>query len=206
MQDQDYIKSQVEGHRKTEIYALTNPGYIRLMKHLHTKIPEAGFILEIGCNTGYECVMIQNQSRQVMGIDIGEDFVVKALDLGIEAAVMDMHEMNFKDGIFDCVYMNNTLEHAHTPAKVLSEIFRVLKKGGTIVICVPADYKNRDYISTQNWDPALHLWKPTPEEFKRTVTDAGFEITEYEEIDSESMFGLENKASYNHYMVIVCKK
>ena len=200
-----YFKKQIEGHKETEKYALTTHGYIELMKYLHGYIPKKGKILEIGCNTGYECIMIQNKNRQVTGIDIGKEFIEKTKSLGINAIIMDMHELKFPKNYFDCIYINNTLEHSHTPKKVFSEMFRVLKKDGKAIICIPSDYKNPNYLC-ENWNSSLHLWKPNFDEFKQMVLDVGFKIIKSEEIDAKTMFELENKTSYNHYMVVVCKK
>jgi len=202
----EYHKKQIDGHKLTEGYALSTPGYMGLMKYLRAFIPPKGVVLEIGCNTGYECISIQNENRRVKGIDIGREFIEKAKSLGIDARIMDMHNLRFKAGFFDCVYANNTLEHSHTPKKAIAEMFRVVKKGGTVVICIPSDYKNPGYKPVENWDSTLHLWKPNKEEFNKAVVDAGFSSVMVDEIDSGVMFELENRASCNSYLVAVCKK
>lgn len=201
-----YKESQIEGHKDTERYSLSTPGYVRLMEYLHNLIPKDGKVLEIGCNCGFECMAMQQGGRKVIGIDIGEDFIGRAKEIGIDARTMDMHNLRFSENRFDCVYINNTLEHAYNPDKVLSEIYRVLKGGGKSIICIPADYKNKEYIPDENWDQSLHMWKPDTEEFNRTVQKAGFSGTVVIELDAKAMFGLENRASLNKYLVAICKK
>jgi SAM-dependent methyltransferase len=199
-----YIAKQKDGHKGTENYAMTNSGYIKLMNFLQEKIPEAGIILDIGCNTGYECGMIKTEKRIVIGIDLGEEFITKAKERGVDARVMDMHNLDFAPGYFDAVYVNNTLEHTYDAVQALSEIYRVLKDNGIAIICMPADCLNMDFVGG-NWDKSLHLWKPTYAQFLNTLKFIGFKF-EAEMIDMYEKFGLKNESSNNIYMVAVCTK
>ena len=202
----EYQEEQIKGHFNTERYALTTPGYINLMKHLRSLLPENGKVLEIGTNSGFEATMIQTENRSVIGIDLGKKFIEKAKSRGIDAFVMDMHELKFNDNEFDAVYVNNTLEHAYNPKKVLSEIFRVLKKNGKMIVCIPADYKNKNYYPTEGWNSELHLWKPDRDEFQKIIVNAGFKSVTTNEWDGDIMFGLKNKASFDKYLVAECIK
>lgn len=65
---------------------------------------------------------------QVVGIDL-----VQGAD-----AVMDARSIGFRDGAFDQVISISTIEHVvDGDAKVMQEIWRILKKGGTAIITVP---------------------------------------------------------------------
>ncbi len=43
----------------------------------------------------------------------------------------------FREGLFDAVICSELLEHVMNPPTVLSEIHRILRKGGTLLICIP---------------------------------------------------------------------
>lgn len=49
----------------------------------------------------------------------------------------DVHQLPFASGIFKTVALMHVLEHAHAPAQVFAEIFRVLKPGGYFFVDVP---------------------------------------------------------------------
>lgn len=49
----------------------------------------------------------------------------------------DIHDLKFEDEKFDAVVCNAVLEHVENPQKAISELTRVLKKGGLIWIEVP---------------------------------------------------------------------
>ncbi|HMK33909.1 MAG TPA: class I SAM-dependent methyltransferase [Desulfomonilaceae bacterium] len=61
----------------------------------------------------------------------------------------------FRDGSFDAVICSELLEHVLSPPAVLAEIYRLLRKGGTSLICVP--FMNRvhgdpfDYGRYTDW-------------------------------------------------------
>jgi len=48
--------------------------------------------------------------------------------------VGDAHDMPFADGSFDCVTCVEMLEHDDDPFATLSEIYRVLRKGGVVIL------------------------------------------------------------------------
>jgi len=49
----------------------------------------------------------------------------------------DIHDLKFEDQAFDVVVCNAVLEHIEDPIKAISELHRVLKKGGLIWVEVP---------------------------------------------------------------------
>ncbi len=200
----EYITKQIEGHRTSEKYALES-NYFKLMQWLHLKIPY-GKVLELGCNNGYESLMISNESRNIIGIDIGPEYIDEAKRRGVEAYVMDMH--NLEDILpesFDCVYANNVLEHSIRPDVVFKEIFNVLKLDGVLVACLPSDYKNPGFYSG-DWDFTLHVWKPTLQQLGDMAIGTGFKILELAEVDAKKLFDLENGSSSNIYEILRCQK
>jgi SAM-dependent methyltransferase len=61
---------------------------------------------------------------------VGVDIVAGA---GVDI-VADAHALPFPDGAFDVILCSEVLEHLHTPAQALSEMRRVLKRGGTLIL------------------------------------------------------------------------
>ncbi|MGA2912006.1 MAG: class I SAM-dependent methyltransferase [Methanoregula sp.] len=49
----------------------------------------------------------------------------------------DLQELNFDDNFFDIILCSDVFEHVRLPQKAFSEVFRVLKKGGILVLQVP---------------------------------------------------------------------
>lgn len=51
--------------------------------------------------------------------------------------VCDIHHIPLPDESFDCIFCTGTLEHVEDPAQAMSEIYRLVKKGGIVHIEVP---------------------------------------------------------------------
>ena len=49
----------------------------------------------------------------------------------------DAAHVPFRDGCFDAVFCSELLEHVPDPRSVLREVYRVLRKGGKLLICAP---------------------------------------------------------------------
>jgi SAM-dependent methyltransferase len=93
-------------------------------------------ILCIGCRNKAELDYFQAKGAQhVVGIDL--------FSQSQDILIMDMHHMTFPDNAFDIIYASHSLEHAHTPSQVVTEIVRVARPGAIIAIEVPVDFEPR---------------------------------------------------------------
>jgi phosphatidylethanolamine/phosphatidyl-N-methylethanolamine N-methyltransferase len=97
-------------------------------------------ILEVGVGTGLTLCRYPAKSS-IVGIDISNDMLEiarrRAMDLpehDIQLHAMNAESMDFPDGYFDCVAMPYVLSVTPNPAKLVAEIRRVCRKGGTILI------------------------------------------------------------------------
>jgi len=99
--------------------------------------------LDVGCGYMFPAIRIANKyGCSIAGITISDiqrekgcRFISKnQLDDKVYAEVMDAHDMSFKSESFDFAYSLESLFHLDKH-RALSEIFRVLKKGGRLAIC-----------------------------------------------------------------------
>lgn len=109
--------------------------YSRLIRCLKPQRGER--ILEIGCARGVMTKRIQHLAPDTYGVDINKE----AIRYGVteNLFVMNAEELKFQDESFDKIYSIHTIEHIPNPAKALSEMVRVLKPDGTIVLFYPAE-------------------------------------------------------------------
>lgn len=61
-----------------------------------------------------------------------------------DVLVGDVTKLEFPDAVFDNVVCLEVLEYVGTPEKAASEIHRILRPGGTLVLSVPFMYKTHD--------------------------------------------------------------
>jgi phosphatidylethanolamine/phosphatidyl-N-methylethanolamine N-methyltransferase len=101
---------------------------------------DPGSVLEVGVGTGLTLGGYPERCR-VTGIDLCEDMLTLARERArqlaprpIELEAMDAEAMRYGDGTFDCVTVPYVLSVTPNPQRLIAEIRRVCRKGGTIVI------------------------------------------------------------------------
>ena len=101
----------------------------------------SGKLLDIGCWGGEALAsmgMLQ-QFGEVFAVDLIEESVEKARVHGVNSVLCDLNEggLPFSDNIFDAVTCLAVIGAIFDPYLVLSEIYRVLKTHGVLILNVP---------------------------------------------------------------------
>jgi len=106
-------------------------------------------MLDVGCGVGYNLAKLANIADYGVGIDIslGAIKVAKRLlksarEGDYDLLVTDAQLLPFRRGTFDLVICTEVLEHLPDDKQSITEIARILKKGGEIVISVPVSSEN----------------------------------------------------------------
>ncbi len=119
-------------------------------------------VLEMGCGTGANLRTLAKHGRltgRAVGIDQCEAFINAAITYSqaekineqISFHVGDAHGLDFPPASFDVVIAHTLISHVSDPGRVLSEMARVLRPGGTAVI-FDGDYASLTYACP---DPAF---------------------------------------------------
>jgi methionine biosynthesis protein MetW len=102
-------------------------------------------VLDLGCRDG-ALTQAYAEGNEVVGVDADREALAEAAKLGIETHWADLDQpLAFGDASFDVVVAGELLEHLRDPGRVVAEVQRVLRTGGTFVGSVPNAYrlKNR---------------------------------------------------------------
>ncbi|CUH88280.1 Demethylmenaquinone methyltransferase [Phaeobacter sp. CECT 5382] len=118
--------------------AVTSAGRRRTVGFIND---HGGSVLEVGVGTGLSLPHYK-AGVTITGIDFSEDMLAKARQrvaeksLGNVAALlqMDARQLDFADNSFDTIAAMHVLSVVPEPERVMSEIARVLKPGGKVVI------------------------------------------------------------------------
>jgi SAM-dependent methyltransferase len=94
----------------------------RLEKFLARHSSDMKLVLDIGCADGKYRKYFPNR----VGLDIKAG---KGVDI-----IGDAHNLPFENGKFDMILCTEVLEHFHSPHIAIAEMYRVLKKGGTLIL------------------------------------------------------------------------
>lgn len=118
--------------------ALTTIGRRRAVEYINQG---TGSVLEVGVGTGLS-LQHYNPDLRVTGIDFSSEMLIKArervermgLDHVVDLSRMDARTLEFPDESFDTVAAMHVLSVVPEPERVMTEIARVLKPGGQVVI------------------------------------------------------------------------
>jgi SAM-dependent methyltransferase len=141
-----------------------------------------GRVADLAPGTGGGAYIIAKNlpQTQVFGLDLSAE-AVKSAEKSFSLANLffklgDVTVTPWNDGYFDAVVSFHTIEHMDeaNQNKFLSEIGRILKAGGVLLMATP----DRDVLEIQGFAGAQpdHVRELNQEEFLRTVRNNGFVI------------------------------
>jgi cyclopropane fatty-acyl-phospholipid synthase-like methyltransferase len=150
-------------------------------------ISEGESVLDAGCGVGGSSVWLARERKcQVTGISINANQVRKASELAREAGVInrvrfeqkDYLSTSYPDNSFDVVWAIESVCHADDKSRFLKEAFRVLKKGGRLILAdffKAGDLHGKNAEAINRW---AHGWAindfATSEDFYHQSLQAGF--------------------------------
>ncbi len=119
------------------------PGYVwrsgqeRRLQMIQAWADLSGHILDDGCGLGTYLDALAPFSSHRFGLEVELDRAAKALPLA-EGIVQSVGEaVPFADNSFDLLLSNEVIEHVEDDQAALSEMVRVVKPGGRIIIFCP---------------------------------------------------------------------
>lgn len=132
-------------------YYINNPKYTEFleMQDIHSYKKYVDYIikyqnnsknklfLDIGCGTGSVLELLKSTNREAIGVDISRTSIEVCKKKKLKCVFYDGVNLPFADRYFDIVGSYNVLEHIDDAVLFLSEILRVLKNNGYLVLAFP---------------------------------------------------------------------
>lgn len=145
------------------------------LEHLHryafaSEYVEGKIVLDIATGEGYGSEMISRTAKHVYGVDIDEASVKHAQGKykthNLEYLVGSCTEIPLTDNSVDVVVSFETIEHITDHDRMMSEVKRVLRPNGTLIISSP---NKLAYNKDSDHDNPFHLKELTLEEFQHLL-------------------------------------
>ncbi len=168
---------------------LDPPAFALRSRFLLEHIGAGERVLDVGCGEGRFAVELTHAGAEVVGIDVAEEPLRRArarhpeLDLRLVAAE---GPWELEGSGFDVVWAGETIEHVADTAAWLSEVRRVLRSGGRLLLSTPDHGRLMllwltlsKHAFDAHFDPrADHLRFYTRRTLTRLLNDFGFEEVE----------------------------
>jgi 2-polyprenyl-3-methyl-5-hydroxy-6-metoxy-1,4-benzoquinol methylase len=146
-------------------------------------------VLDVGCGEGQIAAELARVGFDVVGVDVAEEPLRRARsrhpELDVRRVSVD-GDWPLADASFDAVWAGETIEHVADTAAWLSEVRRVLRSGGALLLSTPAHGRLRMLALAlsarrldEHFDPRSdHLRFYTRRTLARLLADFGFERIE----------------------------
>lgn len=141
------------------------------IEHLHryaitAKIVKDKKVLDIACGEGYGSNLLADYAEHVIGVDISEEVIHHAQTSYCKSNLAFKQgsalKIPFESAIFDVVVSFETLEHVTDHQKMISELKRVLKPDGILIISTP---EKSTYSDEANYANPFHEKELYEDEF-----------------------------------------
>jgi ubiquinone/menaquinone biosynthesis C-methylase UbiE len=149
--------------------------------------PLCGDVLELGAGTGVN-LPLYGPGACLVACDASGEMLVRAARRRTRAPVAlaqaDAQRLPFADGSFDVVTASLLFCSIADPARGLTEVRRVLRSGGRLVLLEHTRGSGLGAWLTDTFHPLWHTWSREchlNRETARTVTEAGFEVQRVEQ-------------------------
>ena len=140
-----------------------------------TYVKDNDKVIDIGCGVGVFTKMVKNKypNAEVWGTDISDQAIK---DNFKENPNINYHHgyiggQDFlQDNYFDLVFSGEVIEHIDDPSVLFKEAYRILKKGGKLIITTPIE----DHVHSEE-----HIWEFEKTDLEKLFTDTGFKLPEF---------------------------
>ena len=139
-------------------------------------------LLDVGCGSGTLLGLLKERGFQVRGFDSSaEASRIAKSENDVDVVVgTRLQDGGFADGSFDLVTLFHVMEHVTDPRNVLSEVRRVLRTSGRLVLQVPNIESWQFRLFGVRWyglDVPRHVINYSSSAMKRLLEQSGFKIS-----------------------------
>ncbi len=134
----------VHGYSDRERVRLSDQAMtLSALLHHDTRYPEGCRVLECGCGTGAQTILLAGSSPEarIISMDLAPASLRQARSQCVEAGhrnvrflATDVFHLPFDDSTFDEIFICFLLEHVAEPDRALRALMRVLRPGGGITV------------------------------------------------------------------------
>ncbi len=188
-ESEDYISHTDSSENLTDkIYRLVKNYMLQKKIGWIKEIKTGGSILDLGAGTGDFLLKAKKDGWKAAGVEPNGSARALAEKKGIQ---LKKDSSEFSSSEFDVISMWHVLEHVPDLDAQLTELDRLLKEDGILVIAVP-NYKSHDarYYG-KDWaayDVPRHLWHFSQEGITALFAERGFSLQKIEPLKFDSFY------------------
>jgi ubiquinone/menaquinone biosynthesis C-methylase UbiE len=203
---------ETAGNYATAYERNTNSGYsfrIRKQRVLELFDQPGGAVLDAGCGPGVLVdELVRGAKCEFWGVDASRQMVSRATERyagwpRVHFAVGRVEDLDFPSESFDAVLSMGVLEYLADTVSAVTEMYRVLKPGGTLIVTLPNAQSPFRIWQRRVWQPILrrlsmlNRWIPALERLVPPVQHHEFRYSTHRMIYEELGASIEDTVYYN---------
>ena len=153
--------------------------YAQLTPHELSLIPKKQKILDAGAGDGLFAKLMEERGNEVICVELSDELIHRCEENRLKCVKANLNsELPFPDDYFDVVFCRAVIEHLFDPWQFFEESYRVLKRGGCIIITTTnvAFVKDRLMLTIGKFPLSHDLKHYTPKNLKSALEDVGFKV------------------------------
>lgn len=116
-------------------------------------------VLDVACGEGYGAAMVAETAYKVVGVDLSADVIQHAKNNyghhpNLQFVIASCERLPFSDASFDFAISFETIEHIETQKEFISELVRVLRPDGVLILSSP---NKRLYSDAHDYHNEFHV-------------------------------------------------
>lgn len=138
-----------------------------------------GRLLDVGCGAGQKLLEFKSLGWDVHGVELSERAAAEGRKMGLDIATADLSEVPWPAASFSAITFYHSLEHLPSPQLALRGAFRLMRRGGELLVVVPNFGCIERKLFGRNWhwlDVPVHFYHFTRATLTRIISEAGFSI------------------------------
>lgn len=170
-------------------------GRMALAERIHAQFRQAGRALDIGCGPGWMLQRLHQHGWDCYGTEWSQELVSRLNQMGLHVyREPDLRDCHFPDQHFDAVTLWHVFEHIGNPSETLTEIHRILKPGGLLIIATPDIGGAVAQFTSDNWfalDVPRHLYHYSYRTLPDIIAKHDFKVIRKHDLSLEQdIFGM----------------
>lgn len=146
-----------------------------------------GRLLDVGTGSGAYIAVLNDWGWQAEGVEMDSYAVTIAKRNKLRVKYGTLFSAKYPSGSFAVVRFSHVLEHVPSPKSELKETWRILNKGGSVVLLVPNIASLTFIIFRSYWyllEPPRHFFQFTPNTLEALLNQTKFKVTQIKYIQS----------------------
>jgi SAM-dependent methyltransferase len=118
-------------------------------------------VIDVGCGFGDLLLYLKSRGCCVQGVELDPAAAETAHEYGVPVHVGDLQDLELPSASVDVGILQHSLEHLAEPNRVLGELARVIRPGGSLHIAVPNGAAAGLAIEKETWaflSNPVHFW------------------------------------------------